>query len=115
MKFCSHSCRSIYTILHSRSKRTSIELILYAELDRLGIEYIPQHTIMEARTVPDAYIPATRSALYADGDYWHRLPKTMERDARQNAKLAELGYAVHRFWEKDLRTNARQMITDAVG
>jgi len=115
MKFCSQSCRSIYTIAHGQGKRTSIELILYAELDHFGIKYLPQHSIREAHTVPDAYIPTTRTVLYADGDYWHRLPKTAERDTRQNLKLAELGYTVHRFWEKDLRTKAREIITAVVG
>lgn len=114
MKFCSQSCRSIHTVLHHGNKRTSIELIMYAELDRLGVSYIEQHPIREARTIPDAYIPSTRTVLYADGDYWHRLPKVAARDLVQNRELARLGYTVHRFWEVDLRTRASETIASAL-
>lgn len=103
-RFCSHSCRSIYNITHgAMASPTSIELILYRCLDHFGISYIPQHPMVEAGTVPDAYVPDRRLVLYADGDYWHALPLTAARDIRQNVKLAELGYTVRRLSEADLR------------
>jgi len=104
MRFCSHSCRSIWNITHgAMASPTSIEVILYRVLDQLGVAYIPQYPMPEAATVPDAYVPTRRLVLYADGAYWHSLPKTAERDSRQNQRLAELGYTVRRLAEADLR------------
>jgi len=87
MRFCSHSCSSIHTVLHMPWRNTTIELILYRTLEELGVKFLHQHPLPEAHTIPDAYIPEGRVALYADGDYWHSLPKTAERDRRQNKRL----------------------------
>jgi len=109
MRFCSHSCRTIWTLTHDDHARpTSIEVILYKLLDELELVYIPQYAIPAAGTVADAYLPDLNMVLYADGDYWHGLPKTSARDKRQNKKLAELGYRVHRMSEKDLRADPFQ-------
>ncbi len=114
MRFCSHSCRSIYTVLHMPSRDTTIELILYQTLEELGIKFLCQHPIPEAGTIPDAYIPEGKVALYADGDYWHKLPKTAARDQRQNKRLAELGYCVKRFSEAELRQDAVTLLKKAL-
>lgn len=100
MRFCSHSCRTIWTLTHLKKGRTTaIEAILYQTLDHFGIDYIAQHPILEAHTVVDAYLPKHNVVIYADGDYWHSLPRTVLRDKRQNAKLTELGYRIYRIPE----------------
>ncbi len=115
-KFCSYSCRSIYHLTHNvYASPTTIEIMLYETLDLLGYDYEPQFAITEARTVTDAYIPSLKAAIYADGTYWHSLPKVVEKDKRVNAKLAELGYSVHRFTEPDLRHDAFEIIRAALG
>lgn len=93
---------------------TSIEIILYKTLESLGLEYLPQHAITEARTIADAYVPTLRAAIYADGTYWHALPKVVEKDKRVNAKLTKLGYTVHRFTELELRKNPTDTIRKAL-
>lgn len=115
MRFCSHSCRSIYTVLHMPFRNTTIELILYQTLESLGVTFLRQHPLPDAHTIPDAYIPEGRIALYADGDYWHALPKNAARDRRQNKRLAELGYVVKRFSEADLRRDPVTLIQQALG
>lgn len=115
-KFCSYSCRNIYNMTHgAMASPTSIEIILYAALELLGLDYVAQHGITEAHTIADAYIPSEHTALYADGTYWHALPKVVEKDKRVNARLAQLGYAVHRFTEPELRKNAVEVIRKALG
>lgn len=115
MRFCSHSCRSIYNIAQGVfNKPTTIELMLYDALDELGVDFIPQHPITEAKTVPDAFVPALNLVLYADGDYWHALPKTAARDRVQEQRLSELGYTVRRLSEADLRRNALGVVEDAL-
>ena len=116
MRFCSHSCRSIYNITHgAMASPTSIEVILYQTLDLLNISYIRQHSIPEAGTVPDAYVPDGRVLLYADGAYWHALPRTAARDQRQNQELTRLGYSVRRLTEADLRQNPVETVRRALG
>jgi G:T-mismatch repair DNA endonuclease (very short patch repair protein) len=114
-RFCSQSCRSIYNITQgAMASPTSIEIILYQTLDLLNVEYIRQHPIPEAGTVPDAYVPDRRIALYADGAYWHALPKTAVRDQRQNQELTRLGYSVRRLTEADLRRNPVEAVRQAL-
>lgn len=45
-----------------------------------------------------------------DGDYWHRLPKTLLRDTEVNHKLNILGYNVIRIWEKDIKKDAQDSV-----
>ena len=96
------------------SSPTSIETALYESLEQLGISYVAQHAIPKAGTVVDAFLPAGRIVLYADGDYWHSLPKTSARDKRQDERLLELGYTVHRLKEKDLRRNPVEVVRRAL-
>jgi G:T-mismatch repair DNA endonuclease (very short patch repair protein) len=104
MRFCSYSCRSIWNILNGKIQSpTTIEIAMYQALETLGVKYIAQHAIIEAHTVADAYLPERNAVLYADGNYWHALPKTEARDRRQEIKLKELGYKVYRVTEADLR------------
>ena len=115
VRFCSYSCRSIYNISNGMiTSPTSIETMLYEALDELGIEYIPQHPMPEARTVPDAFVPSLNLVLYADGNYWHALPGAAARDARQNRRLAELGYTVRRLSETEIRRDALGVVGQAI-
>lgn len=115
MRFCSHSCSSIHTVLNMPKSSTTIEVILYETLTALGLSFVRQHPICEARTVPDAYIAEGKIVLYADGDYWHALPKTAARDKRQNTRLAELGYTILRFTELELRRDPVTVVRAALG
>lgn len=94
---------------------TSIELTLYQILDSLGINYLPQYALTEAKTIPDAYIPSLGIAIYADGTYWHSFPKVIAKDKRVNSELIKLGYKVIRLAEPDLRKNPLQTISKALG
>lgn len=115
-KFCSYSCRTIYNMTHGiMASPTSIEITLYEILDLLGIDYLPQHALTEAKTIPDAYIPSLRIAIYADGTYWHSFPKVIAKDKRVNARLIKLGYTVIRLAEPDLRKNPLETIRKALG
>ncbi len=106
MRFCSHSCRSIWNIKNGKCQSpTTIEVAMYEALAALGVAYVPQHAITGAGTVADAYLPERNIVMYADGDYWHTLPKTAARDRRQEKKLATLGYTVRRISEKELRAD----------
>ncbi len=115
IRFCSHSCRSIFNLTHGAFiSPTSIELILYKTLEVLKVKFEKQYPMPQAGTIPDAYIPSLNLVLYADGDYWHTLPKQAKRDKVQDKRLAELGYKVCRFSEKDLKNNPLKIIKAAL-
>ena len=113
-KFCSYSCRSIHTMLHMGTHPTRIEIILYDTLKAMNIEYIAQHPLPEAKTIPDAFIPSLNLAIYADGTYWHGLPKAVRRDKYINRQLEKLGYEFLRLPEPVILANCRAALETAI-
>lgn len=108
-RFCSHSCRAIYTMVRCKKSGTSIENKISEELSKRGIKFVSQYPITNARTIPDFFIEPN-ICIYADGNYWHNLPRQKVVDSRQNIRLKELGYIVYRFWEKDINNNVKKCV-----
>lgn len=73
---------------------TDFEARCYQFLDECGIRYERQHAIVEAFTIPDAYIEDARICIYFDSEYWHSKPQNAARDLRQRRNLELLGYKV---------------------
>lgn len=114
-KFCSYSCRSIHTLLNTLGRQpTRIEIILCDTLEAMGISYIAQYPIPSAHTVPDAFVPALKLAIYADGAYWHSLTKAKHRDALANRRLKEQGYQVLRLPEPIILADCRAALEAAL-
>jgi len=115
-KFCSNKCRTIYYNYKTESWRklyqykgeTSIEKIIEKQLMGNHIPYIKQIPLLGI-TIADFLLP-NKIVIYADGDYWHTLPGRKEKDMIINQKLAENGYKVYRFWEKDIRKTKGECI-----
>ncbi len=87
-------------------KDTSIEIRLQKFLDWEGIPFEKHKPIFGQ---PDIFIKPN-ICVFADGDYWHRLLKSEERDKKVNERLKEEGYKVLRFWEKDIRKDINSCI-----
>lgn len=51
---------------------------------------------------PDLFIEPN-ICIFADGDYWHRISKSLKRDEEVNEYLLSNGYIVARFWEKTIK------------
>lgn len=94
-QFCSMRCRAMWGIKHHRKSNTDIERILEEWLVRNKIIFEKQ-TIIEDICIPDFFIKPN-ICLFADGDYWHSLPKRKESDARQVKSLRQKGYCVVRI------------------
>jgi len=75
---------------------TSIEKKLYEELKTRGLLFEKQRLI-NGRFLVDAYIPNLNLVIEADGDYWHSLPKSIEKDKIKNTYLLERGYNLLRL------------------
>lgn len=119
-KFCSIKCLTSYEPYrkkHSKymSKRnatqkktdTNIELILKNWFIENKISF-EQNKLIEGICV-DFFINPN-IVLFADGDYWHNLPKTKERDKRQNRLLKGNGWRVIRLWGSKIENGARPKI-----
>lgn len=100
-RFCSQRCWGVWARCHMPRKDTRIEIAMAELLDRLGIAYERERD-MDGVCVADFYIPAKRLVVQCDGDYWHRLPRMVQKDKRQDSELIKLGYEILRFWEKDI-------------
>lgn len=95
-KFCSESCRSIYNVRYKHgSSNTDIEKIIESSLLKLQIQYEKQIPIDGVALVD--FLLKNKNIIQCDGDYWHSLPTTRDRDQRQDNYLRSVGYTVLRL------------------
>lgn len=78
-------------------KSTDLERQLYSFLNAFGIEYVKQYNLNFTR--PDAFIPKLNLCVYADGEYWHNINDTKNKDLVIVNKLTNLGFNVIRLDE----------------
>jgi len=102
-KFCSLRCHNINNFLNMNTSNTDIENIIGKMPKELNIRYTPQHPLLGI-TVADFFVEPN-IAIYADGDYWHSLPKSIIRDKRNNKVLKNHGFVVLRFLGSTIKTN----------
>jgi len=101
-RFCSEQCRVQYLIqVTPLIKNTDIEKILQDILKNRGINFEVHKSIFGH---PDIFIKPN-ICIFADGSYWHSLPKAKERDSRVNKFLTEKNYKILRFSETDIKKN----------
>lgn len=98
-KFCSRECVGSWVVRHHQQRISSIEVTVAKELNLRGVEFCQQVPV--GSFVPDFVIGNT--IIEVDGDYWHALPKVVERDKRKNKFYAEQGYTVIRIPEHEIR------------
>lgn len=81
---------------------TSIELGVGAALDFLGWQHSSQYRPPGCRFVYDEYVLALNLLIEADGEYWHSLPRTKNRDKEKDEWADHHGYGLLRLWESDI-------------
>ena len=108
-----------------KSKDTSIELLLRKELWKRGFRYRKNYNMLPG--TPDIVLPKYRIVIFCDGDFFHgnnwnvlrerlkkcnnsdywipKIENNIERDRQIDNMLLEKGWAVIRFWEKDIKNN----------
>jgi len=80
---------------------TSIEIALYGELDRLGIEHIRQYSPEGFPKIYDAFVHPN-VLVETHGDYWHSSPKALINDEKKEAWAYDNGYVYVAIWEHEI-------------
>jgi DNA mismatch endonuclease (patch repair protein) len=114
----------------SRKTKTKPELVLRRALWTRGYRY--RTNVADLPGVPDIVFPATRLALFVDGDFWHgknwdirrpklekghnpaywisKIERNMERDIEQSHELSVTGWHVLRVWESEIDSDLDRVI-----
>lgn len=111
-----------------KSKDTKIELILRKELWVRGYRYRKNYKKLPGK--PDIVFTKYKIAVFCDSEFWHgknyeestsrigtnsdywrqKIKRNMERDKEVNELLAEEGWTVLRFWEKEINKETEQCL-----
>ena len=95
-------------------KDTSIEIALQEELSSRSIKY-KKHVPVCGVCQPDIVFLDKMIAVFADGDYWHRLPHMIEKDRRQDRVLRHEGWKVLRFWQHKIESDVGSCVDEIEG
>jgi len=101
---------------YTMPRETAIEAKIYQELERRSVTFVKQQVI-DGLWVVDALIPGARLVVECDGEYWHSLPKMVERDRRKDGYLKSRGYKLFRFPEAAIHADVEgcvQRVVDAL-
>ena len=106
----------------NKSSGTKPEVVLRKEMHRLGLRFRLKTGHLPGR--PDIIFPASRVAVFCDGDFWHgrdwenlqtalrkransdywiaKIGYNRERDIEVTRSLSEIGWRVMRLWESEI-------------
>lgn len=94
-------------------RKTSIEIIVEEILLNLNVDFVIQQPINGFIT--DFFIPSLGAVIEADGDYWHSIPKVIERDKRKNIAILSEGYKLLRLTETEIHNEPTDKIKEFLG
>lgn len=100
-------------VFHKSGHLTYLEKEIKRILDGFNIKYTMQKNI-DNRTLVDFFVEPN-ICIYADGDYWHNKPITIDRDIRINSYLIDKGYQVNRYSEKEINKGIEKNILRITG
>ena|ERR1700743_383785 len=120
-----------YNMSRIRSQGTKIELLLGKAMWQKGIRYRKNDKSVYGK--PDFSLKKIKLAVFCDSEFWHgkdfeafasrigtnkefwitKIQKNIERDNKVNLHLADKGWTVLRFWEKDIKRNP-ELIAESI-
>ena len=92
----------------TKPKETTIETLMYDELERQGIPFRKEQVVDGLWPVDALILP--KIIVECDGEYWHGSAKAQARDQRKDRYLTSHGYAVFRFPEAAIRSSVRECV-----
>lgn len=94
------------SVSYNKKHLPKAEKIMMNALIRNNIKFIHQAKLFG---IPDFFIEPN-ICVFIDGEYWHRLPRSLERDPIVNKTLETQGYTVLRFWENEVKKDVKKCI-----
>ena len=102
-------------------KNTKPELAFRKALYQAGVRY--RVNVKDLPGKPDIANKSKKFVVFIDGEFWHghnweekkhkiktnrkfwipKIERNMQRDQENNQKLRKMGYAVFRFWEREVK------------
>ncbi|WP_304452094.1 very short patch repair endonuclease [Nocardiopsis sp. YSL2] len=117
----------------NRSRDTKPEIAIRRLVHAAGLRYrVAAKPLPGMRRTADLLFGPTRVAVFVDGCFWHRCPEhfvppktnpdywdakiggNTQRDRDTDARLAEAGWLVLRFWEHQDPAECADVVTEAV-
>ena len=114
-----------------KSKNTSIELTLRKELWKRGFRYRINDKSVFGK--PDIVFRKQKIAIFCDSEFWHgkkylsgenfktnsdfwesKIKRNIKRDNEVNDRLKGEGWAVIRFWGKEIKENSDKCINKVI-
>lgn len=80
---------------------TGIEIKIQNLLLKKNIKFVPHYNLGNRFEI-DLFIPESNLAIECDGDYWHSLPASIERDKKKNLYCESIGLSLLRLSEKEI-------------
>lgn len=97
-RFCSRGCAGSWTIRNKQNRISKAETLFGTQMSGVGLVFESQFLI--GSWVVDFFFPSENLVVEYDGEYWHSLPKSKDRDARKDAYLMQKGHSVLRVPER---------------
>lgn len=103
-KFHNHACSLIYMQNNdSRFANTKIERIVQSLLRHMDINHETQWRLRSNQGfTADIYLTDYHMAIECDGDYWHQLPKSINRDKRKSLAFKKYSIPVLHLTETEI-------------
>ncbi|MBR3416231.1 MAG: very short patch repair endonuclease [Clostridia bacterium] len=109
-----------------KNKDSKIELLLRTELWNRGLRY--RKNVKSIYGHPDIAFIGKKVAVFVDSEFWHgfdwenrkkdfkshqefwipKIERNIQRDIEVNEKLKSEGWAVIRFWGKEIKSNLKE-------
>lgn len=118
------------TMKNISSSNTKIEQLIEEELKNAKLNYTrPELLIEKVAGKPDFVLPRYRIVIFCDGDFWHghdfdkskiksntdfwaaKIERNVLRDDEVNYELKNQDWKIFRFWEHDIKNNAKECIS----
>lgn len=96
-----------------KANPSSIEKMIWKELNKLDIEYRIQVPLNNGKFIADIYVPTQRLIIECNGDYWHNLFERKERDRKLRKYARNNGYKLIELSESEIRKNPEKALKEA--
>jgi very-short-patch-repair endonuclease len=97
-KFCSRQCRGAWIARYKQNRVSEVETRFLDLVEAAGLPLTRQ--VKVRHFVIDAVAKETNLAIEFDGEYWHSLPRMVEKDARKTTAIAFAGLKLVRIPER---------------